>query len=144
MAIGTAQPDWTDVLASVPLFAGLSKRHVRRIAHLAKVQRFADFTIIVREGERGDSFYLMLGGTAVVHAAGKRNVTLGVGDFFGELALLDDAPRSASVEAKDEVLVARIGRSAFLKMLEEEPKVALVLLKTLAGRLRGSETSAKR
>jgi CRP-like cAMP-binding protein len=73
---------------------------------------------------------------------GKRPVKLGVGDFFGELTLLDDSPRSATVEAQDEVLVARIGCTDFVRMLEKEPRVALVLLRTLAARLRSSEVSS--
>lgn len=137
------EADWTNVLASVPLFEGLTKRHVHAIAKLAKIQSFPEFTEIVREGHRGESFYLILDGSAVVRPPGKRPVKLGIGDFFGELSLLDNAPRSATVQAQSEVLVARIGRSDFLKMLQHEPKVALVLLTTLAGRLRASEASAR-
>ena len=139
----TDKADWSEVLAEVPLFQGLSKRHVRGIAKLAKVMRLAPFSQIVREGEPADSFFLILDGTALARPPGKRAVKLGVGDFFGELALLDNSPRSATVEAQDEVLLARIGAKDFLKLLEKEPKVSLVLLKTLAVRLRSSEPSPK-
>jgi monovalent cation:H+ antiporter, CPA1 family len=135
--------DWTEVLAEVPIFADLSKRHVRAITKLAKVQRLAPFTKIVREGASADSFFLVLEGVVVVRPPGKRPVKLGTGDFFGELALLDDSPRSATVEAVGDVLVARIGRKDFLRLLEKEPKVAFVLLRTLAVRLRSSEASPK-
>lgn len=138
-----AEPDWTEVLAEVPLFSGLSKRHLRGVAKLAKIRRLQAYTRIVREGDHADSFYLMLEGTAVVRPPGKRPVKLGVGDFFGELALLDNSPRSATVEAQTEVLLASIGRTAFLRMLEHEPKVALLLLRTMAARLRASEVSSK-
>lgn len=137
----TADTDWSNVLAEVPLFSGLSARHVRGIAKLAKVQRLGAYTKIVREGEPGDSFFLLLEGSAMARPPGKRGVKLGVGDFFGELALLDNCPRSATVEAQEEVLVARIGRRDFLKMLEKEPKVCLSLLHTLATRLRTSQAS---
>jgi CRP-like cAMP-binding protein len=65
------------------------------------------------------------------------------GDSFGELALLDGAPRTVTVEVDpgDEVLTMWVGRSTFVKMLEREPKIAVVLLKTMAGRLRASEKS---
>ncbi len=136
-----AEADWTDVLAEVPLFSGLSPRHVRNLAKLAKIQRLPAYTKIVREGATGDSFILMLEGTAVVRPPGKRPVKLGAGDFFGELALLDDAPRSATIEAQEDVVVARIGRKDFIRLLGDEPKVSLVLLRTLAARLRSSESS---
>jgi CRP-like cAMP-binding protein len=134
---------WENVLAEVPLFSNLSARHVRGLAKLAKIQRLAAFTQIVRKGESADTFFLILDGSAVVRPPGKRVVKLGPGDFFGELALLDDAPRSATVEAQDEILLARIGRRDFARMLDKEPKVALVLLRTLAARLRSSEASLK-
>jgi CRP-like cAMP-binding protein len=137
----TTDTDWSNVLAEVPLFADLSARHVRGIAKLAKIQRLGAYTQIVREGEPGDSFFLLLEGTAMARPPGKRGVKLRAGDFFGELALLDDAPRSATVEAQEDVLVARIGRKDFLRMLEKEPKVSLSLLHTLATRLRTSQAS---
>jgi len=85
--------------------------------------------------------FLILDGNAVVRPPGKRVVKLGMGDFFGELALIDNSPRSATVEAQNEVLLARIASKDFLKMLNKEPKVSLVLLRTLAARLRASEAS---
>jgi cAMP-dependent protein kinase regulator len=134
--------DWSNVLAEVPLFAGLSKRHIKAIARLAKVRRVARYSVLVHEGEPGNSFYLLLEGNASVVRPGKRAIRLKPGAFFGELALLDDAPRSATVEAETDLLVAQIGRASFLKMLEAEPKVGLRLLQTLAVRLRASESAA--
>ena len=70
---------------------------------------------------------------------GKRTVKLRPGDFFGELALLDAAPRVASVEAETEVLTMRLGRTAFQRVLEREPKVATAMLRTMAARMRATE-----
>jgi CRP/FNR family transcriptional regulator, cyclic AMP receptor protein len=133
---------WADILGEIPLFAGLSKRHLNKIAGLAKTRRFARFTNIVREGERGDSFYVILDGTVLVKLSGKRSVRLEAGAWFGEMALLDGAPRTATVEAQDEVLVMVLGRAAFQKAVTADPKMAMVLLRTLAERLRASERSA--
>lgn len=135
--------DWTNVLAEVPLFAGLPKRHLKAIAKLARIQRVAAYSEIVRAGDPGDAFYLILDGTVTVRPPRRRAVTLGSGAYFGELALITDAPRSATVVADgEEVLVARIGSKGFAKLLENEPKVSVRLLRTLAGRLQASESSA--
>jgi CRP-like cAMP-binding protein len=139
MAKNSNAEDWTDVLAAVPLFAEVPRRHVARLAKVANIQRLPAYTRIVREGERGDSFCLLLEGHASVKAARRRAIQIGPGDFFGELSLLDGLPRSATVEAQEDVVLARIGRKDFLKMVQSEPKVAVALLKTMAGRLRGTE-----
>jgi CRP-like cAMP-binding protein len=134
--------DWTDVLRDVPLFAGLSKRHVRAIAALGTTRRHAPGTTIVRAGARGDAFHVILDGTVDVRRPGHGALTLGAGGCFGELALLDGAPRTATVEARDDVLTMRFAAGAFRALLEREPKVAMVLLRTLATRLRVSEASS--
>jgi CRP/FNR family transcriptional regulator, cyclic AMP receptor protein len=133
---------WADVLGEIPLFAGLSKRHLNKIAGLAKTRRYARFTTVVREGERGDSFYVILDGTVLVKPPRKRAVRLRPGDWFGEMALLDGAPRTATVEADSEVLVMLLGRAAFQKAVVADPKMAMVLLRTLAARVRTAEHSA--
>jgi CRP-like cAMP-binding protein len=131
-----------DVLADVPLFDGLSKRHLRKVAQCAIGRRYPRYTAVVREGAPGDSFFVILDGTATVKRPGKRHVRLKQGDFFGEMALIDGAPRTATVEADSEVLTLQIGRSQFGKLLENEPRIALVMLRTLAGRLRAAESTA--
>jgi CRP-like cAMP-binding protein len=129
---------WASVLGTVPLFSGLSKRHLRRIADKATMKRYAPLTVIVRSGDVGDAFYVILEGSATVRRPGRRNVELTVGDFFGEMALLGSSPRTATVETQGGVLTLRLGRAAFQKVLESEPKVAVAMLKTLAARLSAS------
>jgi CRP-like cAMP-binding protein len=133
--------DWLDTLAEVPLFEGLPKRHLRRIAKLARIRRFAAGSVLVRTGDPGRSFYVLLDGEAKVSRPGGRARRLGVGDYFGEMALLDDAPRSADVVAVGEVLALTIDRPGFTKLLRAEPALSLMLLSTLAGRLRAAESS---
>jgi CRP/FNR family cyclic AMP-dependent transcriptional regulator len=134
--------DWVPALAQAPLFQGLSRRHLRRIASLGKTRRFAPGSSIVRAGGAGSSFYVLLDGAARVVPATGRPRPLQAGDSFGEMALLDDSPRSADVVAVDEVLTMTISRSAFGKLLRTEPAIANALLRTLAARLRAVEHSA--
>jgi CPA1 family monovalent cation:H+ antiporter len=138
---GRVGHDWLATLAEVPLFDGLSKRHLRRIAKLARIRRFAPGSTMVRTGDPGRSFYVLLDGTAKVVRVKGRPHRLGVGDYFGEMALLDDAPRSAAVVAESEVLALTIDRPGFTKLVRAEPALAQALLRTLAARLRAAERS---
>jgi CRP/FNR family transcriptional regulator, cyclic AMP receptor protein len=133
--------DWIPVLAEVPLFAGLSRRHLRRVASLARTRRFAPGSSIVRKGEAGSAFFVLLDGGARVVTPKGRARRLKTGDFFGEMALFDDSPRSADVVADGEVQTMTISRSAFGKLLRSEPAIAHELLRTLAARLRAAEKS---
>jgi CRP/FNR family transcriptional regulator, cyclic AMP receptor protein len=131
--------DWLATLAEVPLFEGLPKRHLRRIAKLARIRRFAPGSTMVRTGDPGRSFYVLLDGKAKVIRVDGRSRRLGTGDYFGEMALLDDAPRSAAVVADGEVLALTIDRPGFTKLVRAEPALAHALLRTLAARLRAAE-----
>jgi CRP-like cAMP-binding protein len=131
--------DWVPVLEEVPLFQGLSRRQLRRIAALARTKRFPRGASIVRTGTPGDAFYVILDGTVRVVPTTGRSARLKAGESFGEMALLDGAPRSADVTAVDEVLTMTIGRAAFAKLLRDEPQISQGLLRTLAARLRAVE-----
>lgn len=133
--------DWIPVLAEVPLFTGLSRRHLKRVASLGRMRRFPPGTSIVRKGDSGSSFFVLLDGEARVVVPKGRARRLRSGDFFGEMALLDESPRSADVVADGEVLVLTISRSSFGKLLRSEPALAQELLRTLAARLRAAERS---
>jgi CRP-like cAMP-binding protein len=136
---GGAGDDWVPVLADVPLFRNLSRRHLKRVASLARMRRYGPGTSIVRAGDAGSAFFVLLDGTARVVTSKGRVRRLGSGDFFGEMALLDDSPRSANVVADGEVLTMTISRSAFGKLLRSEPTLSHELLRTLAARLRAAE-----
>ena len=131
---------WAPVLQELPLFADVSKRHVRKIAKLAKEARFSAGSRIVRRGEPGNAFFVILDGDAsVARATGLPPIPLTVGDYFGEMALLDGGSRSATVVANTDVLCLRISRGPFTRMLKDEPEIALALLRQLTGRLRAVE-----
>jgi CRP-like cAMP-binding protein len=130
-----------EVLAQVPLFATLSRRHLGRVADVASAGRYAAGTPLVVEGTPADAFYAILAGSARVDVPGQ-DVTLATGDFFGEMALVDDEPRAATVTALTDVLVLMIPRGRFLELLEAEPKVALAVMETLTRRLRAAQAPA--
>ena len=129
------------LLAQVPLFAALSKRHLARVASVATAKRIAAHTPLVRAGEPADAFYVILDGKARVDVPG-RPIELEAGDFFGEMALIDGEPRSATVTALGEVLVLTVPRPKFLKLLEAEPTVTLALMEALTQRLREAQAAA--
>jgi len=124
------------LLSQVPLFAGLSHRHLRRIADVAEPVRFGEGRAIVEEGFRGGGFFVILEGSAKVIRKHLTVARLGPGDSFGELAIIDGGPRSASVVSTSRVLTARLTRAAFRKVLKREPDVSLRIMENLAARVR--------
>jgi CRP-like cAMP-binding protein len=137
---GTAlHAGWLPVLGRVPLFSSLSQRHLKRVSRLAEMKRFSKGAQVVREGARGDALYVVLDGTAQVKPKAGKARKLGQGDYFGELALLDGAPRAATVTATGVLTTARIGRPAFQKLLKDEPAIALGLVNGLVAIVRDLE-----
>jgi CRP-like cAMP-binding protein len=130
------------LLADVPLFSGLSNRHLRRIAAVAEDRRYPVGRPIVQQGARGDPFFVIVDGEAKVTMgrSSRAAVRLRAGDFFGELAVLDGGPRTASVVAVMPVSTLRIMRSDLREILRQEPDVALKLLEEVAGRLRNGRS----
>ncbi len=129
-----------DVLSRVPLFSGLSTRHLRRLSDLTEEARFMEGASIVKEGEEGDSFYVILAGQAKVVGRGGRVVAhLLPGDFFGEISLIDGGKRTASVVSETPLTTLILERKRFARMLEQEPGIAAKMLEELARRLRRLE-----
>jgi CRP-like cAMP-binding protein len=129
------------MLAEIPLFADLSRRHLGRVASVASTKRYAAGTPLARVGNPADAFFVILDGQVRVDLPG-RKVELAVGDFFGEMALIDGEPRSATVTAVGEVYALAIPRAKFLKLLAAEPKIALAIMATLTRRLRDVQAAA--
>jgi CRP/FNR family transcriptional regulator, cyclic AMP receptor protein len=134
-------PELVDVLAGVPLFAGLSRRHLSKIAALASSKRYPRGATLGKTGAPGESFFVILDGQASVRV-GSRRTALRAGDFFGEMSLLDGEPRSATVAAQTAVLVMVLPRRRFLKLLESEPRIAIAVMSTLSRRVRALQVAA--
>ena len=131
-----AREDIPAKLAMVPIFSGCTKREVSIIAQAAKEVSHRQGAVIAREGERGVGLFLILEGECEVSVGGKRKAVLGPGDFFGEVALLDGGPRTATVTATTPVRLVGITAWVFRGMLMEHPSIALKTLEAVAGRLR--------
>jgi CRP-like cAMP-binding protein len=130
------------LLRGVPLFAGLSHGDLRRLAGQAEEVRYGAHRTIVSRGSRGDSFFVIEEGTAVVRRGARTIRMLGKGDFFGEMSLLDGRPRSATVIATTRLGTLRITRAGFNRALDASPSLARTLLAELAGRVRRLESGA--
>jgi CRP-like cAMP-binding protein len=128
--------DWVDVLAGLPLFAGVGRRRLRKVAELAEFREFEPHSVIVQTGDAPDGFYVVLAGRA--KRTGSTRL-LGPGAYFGELALLDGGTRSATIVAVSDLQTMRLPRKPFLELLEREPQIAIGMLSGLAGRVRGLE-----
>ena len=131
-----------EALVDVPLFSGLSKRQLRGIAKLFEEESFDRSSTLAEEGKPGDTFHVMLEGEAKVTRGGRRINRLIPGDFFGEVALIDGGPRTASVVAETSVTTLTINRTRFRKMLQEDASIVVKMLEELARRLRSNERSA--
>lgn len=126
------------LLERVPLFEGLSRHQLRRVAGSAEEVRYGEGRPVVHEGARGDAFYVVVEGSAkVVRGPTRRRIgRLGPGDFFGELALLTGGTRTASVVAETPLVTIRLSRAAFQDVVKHEPGVALKVMVALAARVR--------
>jgi len=129
------------LLKQVPLFANLSTRHLRKLASRCDVVRYPMNRTVVRQGARGDSFFVIADGTAAVKKGTRTIGKLGAGDFFGEMALLDGQPRSASVVATTPLVTVRLMRSEFSKAIDDNPDIARGIMAELAGRIRRLEAA---
>src|SRR5215212_10517875 len=130
-----------DSLRDVPLFADLSSRDLRRLADSMQELSFASGRQVVTEGKGGVGFFVILDGTARVSQGGEDRGTLGPGDYFGEMALIDGDDRMASVHAESDLRCAAMTPWTFRPFVRDHPDIAWALLTALVKRLR--ETQAR-
>lgn len=130
-----------DVLAAVPLFAGLSKRQLGAIARAVSIGEFPEGSAIVVEGSRGNFCGVLVEGRAEVVKGDHRVAELGPGELFGEIALIDPGPRTATVRALTDVVAIQIPNQGFVEVATADPQIPLRMLKVLAHRVRTATES---
>ena len=136
---GPASLGWLSALRQAPLFSGLKGRHLNKVVALATLRRYDAGTVIVKAGAPGDAFHVVLDGRARAETPEEQERILQLGESFGELALVDGAPRAATITALDDVTTARLARPAFLKLVGSEPAIAAGVLRGLVHIVRNIE-----
>jgi CRP/FNR family transcriptional regulator, cyclic AMP receptor protein len=130
----------TELLEQIPLFEGLSHGELERIARSFKERRFSAGDTVSAEGTSGVGFFVIADGTASVEVHGEQRGKLGPGDYFGEIALIDDqARRTATITADSDLTCYGITAWEFRPLVETNAQIAWKLLQVMAKRLRESE-----
>ena len=125
----------TDLIKRAPLFARCSKRELARISSIADEIDFRAGKVLTREGDRGREFFVLIEGAAEVRKSGRKINTMGDGDFFGEIALVSNVPRTATVTTTSPVRALVIRDTEFRTLLRESSEIQRKVLETLADRL---------
>jgi len=127
-------------LAQVPLFAGLKERNLKMLSESLRERSFAEGETIAAEGKSGVGFFVIAEGEASVSVDGKERATLRAGDHFGELALIDDGSRTATVTATTPLHCYAMTSWEFRPLVQENSTVAWHLLQNLTKRLREADS----
>jgi CRP-like cAMP-binding protein len=132
---------YLDYLSKVPLFSALGKKELKQVASLTFDMEAEPGKVIIREGEPGHEFFLITEGKATATLRGKQLATFGPGDFFGEMALVDQGPRSATVTADGKLSLLVLGEREFASLMDNVPTVGKKILRGVAIRLRNYQAS---
>ena len=129
-----------DLLQQIPLFADFDRGELERISRTFKDRTFDAGSTVVGEGKTGAGFFVIESGEATVSMRGDERGKLGPGDYFGEIALIDDGARSATVTADSELRCYGLTSWEFRPLVESNASIAWKLLETMAKRLRSAQT----
>ena len=125
-----------ELLQHVPLFQGLDRGHLETLARSFKDRTFPAGSSVTTEGQGGVGFFVIEDGTATVSVGGEERRTLGAGDWFGEMALIDDSPRSATIVADTDLKCWGLTSWEFRPLVEQNASIAWSMLQTMAKRMR--------
>jgi CRP-like cAMP-binding protein len=127
-----------EMLEKSSLWSGLSKKDLKSIVKLSKERTYETGDVIVRKGEGGVGFYLILEGSVEIRSDGKTIAKLDAGQFFGEMSVIDNQPRSADVVAVEPSRCLILSAWSFNALISENPKIALKMLQEFVRRLRST------
>jgi len=136
--------DQLDALRAVSLFASMSDRDLKAVLAGCREELYSDGQAIVREGTPGGPFFLIVEGRAKMTVGGKSRATLGPGDYFGEIALIDKGPRAATITASGNVKALAIASWDFLALCEQDFKIAHKVMTGMARIIRTIDKNAGR
>ena len=136
-----ARDEKLELLHTIPLFARLDRHHIERLGALTEEVDVPAGKVLIRQGDTGDDLMVIVWGQVGVERNGKRINQLGAGDFFGEIALLERGPRTATCTAEAPTRLLVVNHRDFHALMEEFPAVAAEVLLTLAHRVRLLESS---
>jgi CRP-like cAMP-binding protein len=137
----TGREEKISYLERVPIFEACSIRQLRAVADISKVVEVPERTVLTRQGEPGDEFFIIVDGAALVTLSMHKRHRLRPGEFFGEMSLLDGEPRSATVKAETDLRVLVINRAHFWQLLREVPELTQRMLVNLSRRIRDLENA---
>ncbi len=129
------------LLSGVALFSQCAKHELRRIAALVDEIEAPKGKTLTQEGDTGVEFFVVVEGVATATRRGRKVATIGPGSFFGELALLDQGPRAATVTADTDMHLLVLTSRAFSKLLDDTPSVSRRILRGMGERLRSAENA---
>jgi CRP/FNR family transcriptional regulator, cyclic AMP receptor protein len=130
-----------DALASVDLFQGLTRKELTEVAGLLKPFRFRAGEALMEAGDRSGRFYLLTSGSAVVIVNGRRRLTIGPGDYVGEVAVIDEGPRTATVLAETDVETLSLASFNLRALLKTNATLSYKLLIETCKRLRAADAN---
>ena len=125
-----------ELLRNVPLFSDLSAKELMSLSRLMDEIDLKPGTVIIREGNTGGEFFIVLEGTIEVKRKGRRLARLGPGDYLGEIALIDHGPRTATAMVETDARLLVLASREFHSMLASDPRIENKILRTLAARVR--------
>jgi CRP/FNR family cyclic AMP-dependent transcriptional regulator len=128
-----------DALRRIPLFVDLSDPELEQIARLFKERHFKQGEVVAQEGSGGAAFYLIESGEATVTVGGLPRAGLGAGDYFGEIALIDEGARSATITAASDLVCYGLTYWDFRPLVESNAAISFKLLQFMVKRLRAAE-----